>query len=604
MNKNKNTLQYQLISRYSGVLSVILVICFIILCFFYVQNEYSGTTSYLNTLSSSITDIIDQEIDNLSTLSLNTIYSKTLKNNMASIDPNKPDYSLISGIYSIIGSIIGPNSSAAQINVYSKNNYVVGWGTFSYAHQINLTEQSWYTVVNKLHGSKYITAPFHSEEFIRINPNMRNKYYLSMLRMYYDSAYHSEGVVEVMQDCSSFFTYADDLLKDNPQLSIQITDSDGTTIYPYTGNSAVYDYSAVIQSKNIQPSTGRLVFLDNSLRFLGYQESDITGWKIIVALPFSYLLKRIIPFLIVLILILIVFLVISISVSTEIAGSLLLPLKSLKDRLEKTNLNEILNPNQSLLIETQENIPEEIETLIRVYNEMSNTLKNTSQNILHSREEETKAKLYAMQSMLNPHFLYNSLTNIGIMAENDMRGQITEYCQNLSKYIRYVSSDNLQQVTFATELKYTIAYLDCMKTRYGDKLIYMIDCPDDVMNIQLPKITLQPIIENSLKYAFHNSAPWIICIKGKIIDGFCYISISDNGIGFTKESLEEQRSRLQEIRETKDIHSIKIGGLGIKNVLLRLLFMYGDSSELLLYGCQNSGAKVVIKIPTEVTTHE
>lgn len=597
MKKITNTLQTQLINRYSGVLTIVLTLCFMVLCFFYIQNEYSSTTNYLNTLNTSVTDIIDQEIDNFSTLSLNTIYSKTLKNNIASINPDKPDYTLISGIYSIIGSIIGPNSSAAQINVYSKNNYVVGWGTFSYAHSLKLNEQSWYPTVKSLHGNKYITAPFQNKEFIRINPNMRDKYYISMIRMYFDSAYNEEGIVEVMQDCTSFFSYADNLQKENSQLSIQIIDSEGTLIYPYLNSKEYQNLNTLIETKDLESSVVHLAYVNNSLCFIEYQISESTGWKIISTLPFSFLIYKIIPFLAILIIALILFLTISVLVSFKIARSLLLPLESLKDQLEKTNLDEILAPNQSLIIETSEETPAEIASLIRVYNIMSESLKKTSRNILHSKEEETKAKLYAMQSMLNPHFLYNSLTNISIMAENDMRDQITGYCHNLSKYIRYISSDDLQKVTFATELKYTIAYLDCMKTRYGDKLVYMIDCSSEVMNIQLPKLTLQPLIENSLKYAFHNSPPWIICISGKIMDGVCFISISDNGVGFSVESLLEQQKNLQEIRETKDIHSIKIGGLGIKNVLLRLLFLYGDSSELLLSGCHNSGAKIVIKIP-------
>ena len=178
-----------------------------------------------------------------------------------------------------------------------------------------------------------------------------------------------------------------------------------------------------------------------------------------------------------------------------------------------------------------------------------------------------------------------------------MTPQIITFCSNLCRYLRYISSDGLANVDIATELKYSVSYLDCMKIRYGDKLHYQLDIPDELKNIQIPKLTLQPLIENSLKYAFPNSPPWIIRIAAAMEDQFCCLSVSDNGIGFSEESLGTLIKQLDEIRHSKDIYSIEIGGLGIRNVFLRLLFMYGEKADLLITGSQNAGAKIVIKIP-------
>lgn len=596
--KNKNTLQRRLFINYSLIMSLILLLCFAFLSFFYVHNEYRRMIEYLNTLTSSITNSVEQETDKLSNASMNTIYSKTLKNSMDGINPKVPDWNLISNVNNVIGSIIGPYSTVSQINVYSVHNYMVGWGTFSITQPVKLDEQPWYQDVSKLHGYKYLGLPSHNSDFIKINPYTKDNYYISMFRMYYNSAYQPEGVVEVIQDCDTFFSYIEELHLDNPELSIQIINQNGEVIYPYSSSFQTPDYFIQIQNRSLAPETGNVIQDEKYGRcFLTHKISEKTGWTIIITQSTRYLFKNLFPFLLIFTGFLIIFLCVSMYLCFHIAKSLLLPLNSLKTQLEKINLNQILNSNTSLLIERKKDTTDEIDTLLHIYNTMYLSLKDSSQSIINAKAEETRAKLFAMQSMLKPHFLYNNLTNISIMAENGMTPQIATFCNKLCHYLRYISSENLDNVDISTELKYSIDYLDCMKIRYGDKLHYMIDIPDELKNLQIPKLTLQPLIENSLKYAFPNSPPWIINVTAQIKNGFCYLTVKDNGIGFTEETLHSLRTQLNEIRCSRDLYSIHIGGLGIRNVFLRLLFMYGEDADLLISGSQNAGARIDIKIP-------
>ena len=596
--KKKNTLQSRLFKNYSFIMSLILILCFIILSFFYIHNEYRRMIDYLNTLASSIANNIEQETDKLSNASMNTIYSKSLKSCMDNIDPQAPDWNLITEVNKVIGSIIGPYSTVSQINVYSIHNYMVGWGTFSISQPAVLTQQPWYKEVNALHGYKYIGLPSMNEEFTKINPYMKSRYYLSMYRMYYDSAYQPQGVVEVVQDCSIFFSYLDELCEDNPELSVQIINSGGDLIYPYKSHTSTPGYYKSVQEGTVYQDTGNIVYDENGNRlFLTWKGEEKSGWNILITQNTRYLFEKLYPFLLVFTGFLAAFLCASMYLCFHVAKNLMLPLNSLKTQLEKINLDEILSSDTSLLIDSQENTTAEIETLFEIYNDMYLSLKDSSESIINAKAEEARAKLFATQSMLKPHFLYNNLTNISIMAENNMTPQIITFCSNLCRYLRYISSDGLANVDIATELKYSVSYLDCMKIRYGDKLHYQLDIPDELKKIQIPKLTLQPLIENSLKYAFPNSPPWIIRIAAAMEDQFCCLSVSDNGIGFSDESLGTLIKQLDEIRHSKDIYSIEIGGLGIRNVFLRLLFMYGEKADLLITGSQNAGAKIVIKIP-------
>lgn len=596
--KNKNTLQYRLFFNYSLIMSLILVLCFALLSFLYIHNERRMIADHLTTLTSTIVNHIDQETDKLSNASMNTIYSKPLKNAMDHLDPQSPDWNLISEVNHVIGSIIGPYSTVSQINVYSMKNYMVGWGTLSITQPATLTSQSWYPGVNAMHGNKYITPPAHNDDFIKISPYMKDRYYLSLYRMYYDSAYQPQGVVEVVQDCQRFFSYLEELQAENPDVSIHIVDQNGAVIYPYTGPGRISRITeAFPQFISLEESGSMIRDTDGRQLFLSSKTSKKSGWDIMVTQDSWQLYEKLAPFLFIFTGFLIAFLIVSMCLCFHVAKTLLSPLNSMKTQLEKINLTDILSSDTPQLIDYQEDTTAEIESLFQIYNTMYLSLKDSSQSIINAKAEETRAKLFATQSMLKPHFLYNSLTNISIMAENNMTRQIISFCNNLCRYLRYISSDGLADVDISTEVKYSVNYLDCMKIRYADKLHYKINIPVKLNQLQIPKLTLQPLIENSLKYAFPNSPPWIIHISAEEKDGFCYLSVTDNGVGFSKEALDTLQQQLDDIRHSKDLYSLKIGGLGIRNVFLRLLFMYGDQADLLITGTDNAGARIVIKIP-------
>ena len=594
--KRPETLQNRLFRSFFLIVSLVLILCFLLLGYFFANNEYRRMHEHLGTIAASAANAIDSEITIMSNASMNSIYSKPLKTDMDTLDPVNPDWNLILRINSIIGSIIGPNSTVSQINIYSVNNYMVGWGSFSINRPLIINAQPWFNYVNELNGSKFISIPSINQDFVSINPYMKNQYYLSMYRMYFDSAFQPQGIIEVVQSCDTFFSHIQKLQKENPELSIIISNIHGDILYPFDSEKTDTTNQRLLASIPIERAN---TFRDaeNNLIFFNQELSNNTDWNITVIQSATYLTRKIYPLLLSFTALLLTFLGVSFYLCFYVAKSLLYPLNSLKTQLEKTNINEILNSDTSLLINYEENTPKEIGSLLQIYNNMYLSLKDTSKTIITAKAEETRAKLFATQSMLNPHFLYNNLTNISIMAENQMSPQIISFCKNLSSYLRYISSGNLANVDIAAEVRYSINYLECMKTRYEDKLYYDFIIPELLEKIAIPKLSLQPLIENSLKYAFHDSPPWAIRISAEQVDGFCLLSVTDNGVGFTEDSLAALKKQLQDIRNCQDIYSLEIGGLGIKNVLLRLLFMYGDKADIIPSIAYNKGAKITIKIP-------
>ena len=168
---------------------------------------------------------------------------------------------------------------------------------------------------------------------------------------------------------------------------------------------------------------------------------------------------------------------------------------------------------------------------------------------LDAKAHEMQATLLALQSQMDPHFVYNMLTTIGIMAEEGMGAEIAESVANMTHLLRYISSGAQAVVSISEELEYARRYLACMKVRFREALSFELAVPGSLMDIRIPKLIIQPIIENTMKYGLSGKAPWHVTVQGAAEDGRWTISVRDDGPGFTEERLRELRARIAERME-------------------------------------------------------
>ena len=218
------------------------------------------------------------------------------------------------------------------------------------------------------------------------------------------------------------------------------------------------------------------------------------------------------------------------------------------------------------------------------------------EKMMKSQENEIRAKEIATQSMMKPNFLYNNLANISVMAEENMNQEIISLTENLCDYLRYTSTGGELRVTIRDEFLYTQKFLACMNVRYRDRLTCTFSLDEQIADIKIPKLSIQPIIENSLKYAFMKKPPWRISICGffEETDGKWYIRIKDNGCGFAEGEITRLTELMRSIRDSKDIACLKIRGMGLQNVYLRLLLQYGACAVLILENNPEGGACITI----------
>ena len=216
----------------------------------------------------------------------------------------------------------------------------------------------------------------------------------------------------------------------------------------------------------------------------------------------------------------------------------------------------------------------EVQNLVEHFNVMVEKIK-------YLREYEIKA----LHSQINPHFLYNTLDTIIWMAEFEDNEKVISITKSLANYFRLSLSNGHEKIPLKDEIMHTKEYLFIQKQRYEDKLSYFFNIEDEsLLSIEVPKIIIQPIVENSIYHGIKNlSGNGIITIDVYRQNSTVNISVKDNGIGFEK---------------AKQFKKSKTGGVGTQNVDKRIKFYYGKNYGVFINkDNKTKGAEVIIKIP-------
>lgn len=213
------------------------------------------------------------------------------------------------------------------------------------------------------------------------------------------------------------------------------------------------------------------------------------------------------------------------------------------------------------------------------------------QNVEEQRQKR-KSELKALQAQINPHFLYNTLDSIIWMAEWGKTKEVVLMTSSLAKLLRQSISNQNELVRVEEEVEYTRSYLTIQKMRYKDKLEYEILVNPEIQSKKLPKLVLQPLVENAIYHGIkYKEGKGVVCIDG-YKEGSCMVlKVQDDGIGMN----EEQLKKIFEKRET----DTRRNGVGVLNVHERIQLYYGKEYGLKFSSIEGFGTTVEIRIPWE-----
>ncbi|MCI8465123.1 MAG: sensor histidine kinase [Lachnospiraceae bacterium] len=236
------------------------------------------------------------------------------------------------------------------------------------------------------------------------------------------------------------------------------------------------------------------------------------------------------------------------------------------------------------------------------------------ERVLHSPQimelNKRQAQYLALQNQINPHFLYNTLESIrgeALIAGLDGVADMTEA---LAKFFRYTITKVENLVSVEEELDNCETYFRIQKYRFGDRLMLHVEYEteefEEIMSCRIPKLTLQPILENSI---IHGTEPKVgtgnLKIRFERTDSRLIIRISDDGIGMDDETLARLNRRLGRDGKTLEYHrEPEKGGIALVNVNNRIHLIFGEEYGMHVYSMAGAGTDVEITVPTDLDEEE
>ncbi|MDY3917682.1 MAG: histidine kinase [Candidatus Limivivens sp.] len=270
------------------------------------------------------------------------------------------------------------------------------------------------------------------------------------------------------------------------------------------------------------------------------------------------------------------------------------PVMELRNKMENFELDDF-----SHHVITAE-CTDEIETFERVFAGMMERIHQQNDELIQRKMRELQVSYQALQSQVNPHFLYNTLYLIGLKGGEQGAPEILDMCSYLTRMMAYCVDNREDMVPFSSEIGYMNNYLQLMKYRYLEKLQYEIEIQEEVKNLLVPKFILQPLVENCFTHGFKDCDADEFRIRlSLVIKGeYWNLAIEDNGNGFSKEDEERVAKDVefvkQSIRNPNAEFVNKTTGIGLINTYARLFISFPDNVQIWIGNGEMKGGLVRI----------
>lgn len=217
-------------------------------------------------------------------------------------------------------------------------------------------------------------------------------------------------------------------------------------------------------------------------------------------------------------------------------------------------------------------------------------IETLMEEIIRQQNERRKSELDALQSQINPHFLYNTLDSIIWMAEGKKNEEVVVMTASLARLLRQSISNEDELVTIGKEVEYVRSYLTIQKMRYKDKLEFEIEVEPCIAHVPIIRLVLQPIVENAIYHGLkYKDSKGLLKVHGYMKGENVVIDIIDDGVGMDEETL----------KHIYDKHKVnyRSNGVGVYNVQQRLILYYGKDYGIIYHSEKGKGTTASVVIP-------
>jgi len=376
---------------------------------------------------------------------------------------------------------------------------------------------------------------------------------------------------------------------------------------------SIFNPSEVLYSSDPDPGESRLAQLMNVSRMIPpesnkgqtsirnegltesliYQRSQTTGYTIAYNVSENQLFASLRIFRNVTFAAVFLLIVLSVLVFFILSRTLTYPIAKLRKVIDSVDLND-----RNVRINNDYRM-DEIELLNRSFRMMNERLQNSLEEIVQSRMMELRSHFEVLQAQINPHFLFNMLGVIAIFSEEEGGSRAAKVCHQLSSFLRYTVIQTDPITTLEQEMNFARNYLELMQTRYKHRLQFELELPEEMKKLAIPRLTLQPLVENSINHGFRNINRGLTVTIRVIADaGRWHIVILDNGSGIEPATLHDLREKMaayeENINAFRQKEQLTFGGMGVVSTFARLKLYFKDRITFTIGNRSDGGASISI----------
>ena len=587
--KNKN-LSARFIGKFSSIQSVIfatvavLVLSAVVIVTgvsmkFTNTSIFENSSEYTHTIIQQMNQNIDSYIDYMENIAYLISSNEDVQDYLfdEKID-NEGRYRILNQLQTILDS----RSDIRNVGIISKNGrMLINDGSKSVNQDLDLNTQEWYaTALEKPNGP--ILTSSHVQHII----SGERPWVITLSRGIRDrsGSGEKEGVFFIDLNYSAISELCDQSTVGTKGYAF-ILDAKGNIVY-HPQQQQLYNE---LQTENISlimdtDEDTVLTGTGNDGKLYSISRSEKTGWTVVDCTNVKELLSKSRQAQSVYVLTAIILVIVALLFSRFMARSITLPIQKLRDSMKKVQEGDF---SVSDVVVDSKN---EIGSLTKSFDVMTHRIHELMEQNVHEQEEKRKSELKALQSQINPHFLYNTLDSIIWMAEGKKNEEVVLMTASLARLLRQSISNEDEVVPIANEVEYARGYLTIQKMRYKDKLEFQIEVDSSILYIPLIKLVLQPIIENAIYHGLkYKESKGLLIVKGFMKDGNAVLQVIDDGVGMDEETLAHIYDK-----HKVNYHS---NGVGVYNVEKRLKLYYGEDYGITYTSELGKGTTATITIP-------
>ena len=521
-------------------------------------------------------DSIEAELKKMERLSYQVAtdtYVQSYLENLTESETNYNTYMIGSDLRTRLLHVGALNKYVLSIQVYDKQNREYASGN----SMIQITDERLQELkqrANEKQGGVNWLLPHDTDKSLAAVRDIRN---------YLDLKFDRIGSVSIRVDMDTMVSDLTRSLAEQDTIFLIYDDSEHIV---YESNYGMNDfYLNQLENKN---QGYQILELNNQPYFATYSEANDLAWTYVILVPYDNLFTVISKARTAVFITYLILFFIMIFLGFKFTGTIVNPIESLNRKMQKVQTGNL----------EQMSLTNEIDYPKDEAGEMHENFQKMMQQIQYLIGENYKKQLLVkeseyktLQAQVNPHFLYNTLESINWSAKIAGEKKISQMAESLGYVLR--SSINMKDslITLEEELSIVEHYLTIQRYRFEERLQFYKKVPEDLLNIQVPKFILQPIIENSIRYALQEMIGICeISLVGERKGNRLELHLSDNGPGMDEEYVKQIRKGNYEPKGT---------GLGLRNITERIKILFGEEYGLAITSEKGVGTFITIRIPIE-----